>query len=146
MKSCERRGESFIVAGQAAEAGCPSKGSFDHPAPRLESGLGAFGWGLFAALFDVRTITARPHLRQGRFAFVAGIGTQMLDAWPARPRPRDDDGIEGHGQQFDVMHVGPAGGGRERDPTPVHEQAALAAFFPPDPSDCGPHTPRPAGL
>src|SRR5471030_2430761 len=59
---------------ELAEPVQPGVGAFDHPAPRLESGLGAFGLGLFAALFEVRTITARPHLLQGRFALVSGIG------------------------------------------------------------------------
>src|SRR5882757_7020601 len=36
MKACERRGESFIVAGKTTKAGRPSKGSLDHPAPWQE--------------------------------------------------------------------------------------------------------------
>lgn len=45
-----------------------------------------------------------------------------------------------------VMYVGPCHDERQRDATAVHQQVALAAFFFPDPSGCGPPTPGPAAL
>ena len=136
----------FKTHEEFAEAVQPGVSAFDYPAPCLEIRLGAFGFGLFAALFDVRTIAARLDLLEGRLAFVAGIRAQILDGLLRGLRPRDDDGIKRRGQQLDVMHVGPADDERERDPTAVHQQAALATFFFPDPLDCGPRIPRPEAL
>src|SRR5437660_10391414 len=51
MKACERRGESFIVSGQTAEARRPSKGALDHPASGQEdkAALGFFEFYHFQA-------------------------------------------------------------------------------------------------
>ena len=46
MEGSEGLREAFVVAGEAAEAGCPGKGAFDDPAAREEDET-AFGFGEF---------------------------------------------------------------------------------------------------
>src|ERR1700722_5357444 len=54
--------------------------------------------------------------------------------------------VQGGNQQGHIMDVGRAGDDRERDATPVGEQAALASFFSPDPSGWARHILAPGAL
>ena len=71
----------------------------------------------------------------GTFASIARIGAQMLGATLPGCRTFDHDGIE-HGLNLrHVVRVGSRHDEGQRDPTPVHQQMALAAIFSPDPLD-----------
>src|SRR5882757_6330076 len=67
MKACERRGESFIVAGKATKAGRPSKRPLHHPAPWQEDKT-ALG---FLELDDFQAYSVGGGLRRGLLSGVA---------------------------------------------------------------------------
>jgi len=67
-----------------------------------------------------------------RIAHVAGIQAEILLIFP----PRNFRTLDGHLsqrpiQQFGVVEVGAADGDRQREPTAVDQQTALAPFFSP---------------
>ena len=80
----------FKAHEELAEAVQPGVGGFDQPAPRFAIRLGAFGFGFFAALFDVRASAARLNRLECRLPFVSGIRASILDGRFARLRPQDD--------------------------------------------------------
>ena len=63
-------------------------------------------------------------------AAVARVGAQMVVSPMRRVLALDDDGGEYLVNLFAVMEVGPGHDERQRDATAVHQQVALAAFFP----------------
>ena len=62
---------------------------------------------------------------------VASIGAQMLRLPFARLRPFAHRSLQRFRQQLHVMRVGSADGDRQRNPTRVDQQTALAPFLPP---------------
>lgn len=118
-------------------------GAFHHPSSRFGIGMTGLVCGFLPAGFYMGLVIAPLDLLVRRLTSIGSIGAQALH----RPLgSHEDDGIQGRRQQFDIMHVGPAGDKRERDATPVHEQAAFASIFFPDPWGWPPRIPVPAAL
>ena len=63
-------------------------------------------------------------------AAVARVGAQMLASPKWRGLALDDDGGEQLVKPLAIMDVGPGHDERQRDVTAVHQEVALAAFFP----------------
>ena len=135
----------FVPHQQLAETVQPRMRSFHPPsAGRLLAPADRFGFP--ADLPHMRNITAFPHNRRGGLATVAFIGTQVLATPTGRLGSPNHNAVQCLGQQFHIMPVGPADDKRERDASPVHQQTAFGAFFPPDPWGCCPPLPAPREL
>src|ERR1017187_2439486 len=135
----------FVAHQQFPKTVEPRMRAFHLPPPgRALATTGRFGF--LADLRHVGNVAARPHDRGGRLATVAFVGTQVLAAPPARLGPPNHNAVQGLGQQFHIMPVGPADDKRERDASPVDQQAAFGAFFSPDPWGCCPTLPVPTEL
>ena len=65
MESCGGLRQAFVVAGEAAEAGCPGKGAFDDPAAR-EQDEAALGFGECPASFRSQTFYTASQLGAGK--------------------------------------------------------------------------------
>src|ERR1035438_4257935 len=75
-----------------------------------------------------------------RIAHVAGIQAEILVVFPSRNfRTLDDDLIQGLIEQLGVVEIGAADGDRQREPTAVDQQTALASFFSPGRSGSDQH-------
>src|ERR1039457_272101 len=94
----------------------------------------------------MRDISADAHFFFRGFSRVALVHTQMLRPFTGRFRPSHHDHVQRLGQQFHVVPIGSGDDKRERGATTVHQQAALGAFFFPDPSGCYPRLLAPAAL
>ena len=67
-----------------------------------------------------------------RIAYVVSVQAKILLVFPTRDFSTfDDDPGQRRIQWFEVVKIYAAHGDRQRDPTGVHQQAALASFFPP---------------
>ena len=107
-------------------------GSLDYPSPGFGLGILEFFGRFFTALFDMGDILVGEDFLPDFFSLIARIGAEILLGRMGGLWPVDDGVLQSGGQQFDVMHVGAAGDEGERDPTGVHQQAALATVFFPD--------------
>jgi hypothetical protein len=145
LQQCQEVGGGLFVAHQQlAEAIKPRVGAFNHPAAgALTPPAGAR---LFSALAHVRRVTALLHDLRGGPPGIALVRTQVLSPAAADFWAHDHNAVQSDRQQFDIMPVGPADDKGQRDASPVHQQAALAAFFSPDPWGCCPPPPVPAAL
>jgi len=136
-------GGLFIAHQQLAEAVEPRVRAFDHPAARtLPFPAGA---DFFSALSHMRRVTTLLHNLRGGTPRIALVRTQVLPA-AAGFGAQDHNAVQSDRQQFDIMPVGPADDKGQRDASTVHQQAALAAFFSPDPLGCCPPLPAPVAL
>ena len=145
LQQCQEVGGGlFIAHQQLAEAIEPRVGAFNHPA----AGAMALptGTSFFPALPHVRRITSGLHGFRGRTPRITFVRTQVLSPAAADFWAHDHNAVQSDRQQFDIMPVGPADDKGQRDASPVHQQAALAAFFSPDPWGCCPPPPVPAAL
>ena len=70
---------------------------------------------------------------RGRTPCITFVRTQVLSPAAADFWAHDHNAVQSDRQQFDIMPVGPADDKGQRDASPVDQQAALAAFFSPDP-------------
>jgi hypothetical protein len=137
-------GGLFIAHQQLAEAVEPRVGAFDHPAASaLALPTGA---SFLPALPHMRCVAPRLHGLRGGTSCIALVRTQILPPAAAGFGAHNDDSVQSDRQQFDIMPVGPADDKGQRDASTVHQQAALAAFFPPDPWGCCPPLPAPVAL
>src|SRR5271169_3719807 len=137
-------GGLFITHQQLAEAVEPRVGAFDHPAASaLALPTGAR---FLPALPHLRCVAACLHGLRGWTPSIALVRTQVLVSPPAGFGAHDHNAIQSDRQQFDIMSVGPADDKGQRDASTVHQQAALAAFFSPDPWGYCPRLPAPAAL
>ena len=136
-------GGLFIAHQQLAEAVEPRVGAFDHPA----AGALALPTGarLLPALPHMRRVSSRLHGLRGRTPCIALVRTQVLSPPAAGFGSHHHNAVQSDRQQFDIMPVGPADDKGQRDASTVHQQAALAAFFSPDPWGCCPPLPAPVG-
>ncbi len=135
----------FVAHEDFPEAVVPGMCALDLPSPgRVLATADAFR--LLANLPNMRDIVASPHNCCGGLAAVTFVGAQMLATPATWFGPPNDNAVQGFRQQFDVMSVRPADDKRERDASPVHQQAALGAFFSPDPWGCCRPLPAPAAL
>ena len=121
-------GGLFIAHQQLAEAVEPRVRAFNHPAARALP-LPA-GGGFFSALSHMRCVTALLHGLRGGTPRIALVRTQVLPPSAAGFGAHDHNAVQSRFQQFDIMSVGPADDKGQRDASTVHQQAALAAFFP----------------
>ncbi len=137
-------GGLFIAHQQLAEAVEPRVGAFDHPA----AGALALPTGarLLPALPHMRRVSSRLHGLRGRTPCIALVRTQVLSPPAAGFGSHHHNAVQSDRQQFDIMPVGPADDKGQRDASTVHQQAALAAFFSPDPWGCCPPLPAPVAL
>ena len=107
----------------------PGEGALDHPPPGATLRM-ASARRRSASLGHMGPIPALDHRAPGGLPGVALIRTQVVsDRWA----PHDQAVQRGH-QEPHIMPVRPADDYRQRDSTAVHEDAALRAFFSPDPS------------
>ena len=104
------------------------------------------GVGFLTASFQILLVVmlARRSLR--RVADVSGIHAESLRRRIGRIWPCAYDLLQGGLEKFDIMHVGSAGDQRQRDPTGVHQQAAFASIFSPDPWGSDPRIAVPTAL
>jgi len=107
-------------------------GSFDHPSPSFESRLRSFRIGFFPPLFHVRGVLAIQNGFHRGLSFVTGIRTYILGMGGRGLGPGNHDTVQGRNQEHHIIDVGRAADDRERDATPVGEDAALASIFFPD--------------
>ena len=137
-------GGLFIAHQQLAEAVEPRVRAFDHPA----AGALAFATGqcLLSALPHMRRVTTPFHGLRGGTPCIALVRTQVLPPAAGGFGTHDHNAIQGDRQQFDIMPIGSADDKGQRDASPVHQQAALAAFFSPDRWGCCPPLPVPVAL
>lgn len=137
-------GGLFIAHQQLAESVEPRMGAFHHPA------AGALslptGTSLLPTLPHMRRIAPRSHGLRGRPPSITLVRTQVLSSPPADFGAHDHNAVQSDCQQFDIMPIGPADDKGQRDASTVHQQAALAAFFFPDPWGCCPPIPAPVAL
>ena len=82
----------------------------------------------------------------GRLTRVAAIPAQILDGTIAGITPPNDPGRQRRRHQGDIGRLRAAHDKRQRDATPVDQQAALAPIFFPDPWDSGRPPREPTGL
>ena len=108
----------------------PGERALYHPAPGPAPRM-LVAQGSLASRGHMGPIPAVDHRGPGGLATVPLIRTQVV----LRRRAGHDYPVEGGRQEADIMAVRPADDYRQRDSTGVHEQAALRAFFSPDPSD-----------
>jgi len=137
-------GGLFITHQQLAEAVKPRVGAFDHPAASaLALPTGAH---FLPALPHMWCVAACLHGLRGWTPSIALVRTQVLVPPPTGFGAHDHNAIQSDRQQFDIMPVGPADDKGQRDASTVHQQAALAAFFFPDPWGSCPPLPAPVAL
>ncbi len=135
----------FLVAhAQLAIVVHPRVGAFDHPATGFA--LGAMPRLGRSFRRHMRNVSARSYFLLRGFARVALIHAQMLRSFPGWFRPPHHDRVQGLGQQFHIVPIGPGDDKRERGATTVHQQAAFGSFFFPDRSDCFPPPRVPGAL
>ena len=119
---------------------------FYYPTFRLEIRVFGFFFNLFTSRSNMGNIVSIQHVLLCLFTDIARIQAKMLFLTVFDTRTLDDDAIQGRRQQLDVMRVGAADNDGERNPFLIRQQAALAAFFFPDPSGFCPQIPTPKVL
>ena len=121
----------FLVAHeQLAEAVEPAMADVDDPASCLLGRIAPLDVGFGTSTNDVRDVAVALDGAKVLGSTVARVGAQMFVSPIWRILAPDDDGCEHVVKPHAVMDVGPCHDERQRDATGVHQQVALASFFP----------------
>lgn len=123
----------FEADQQFAEPIEPGVCSFNHPSARLVAWVLLFLVPFLTTGLHVQLVAVDAAGRKSRETDIGGIGAESLDLPAAGIRPGIDDSLQRRAQQNAVMLVGSAGDERQRDATRVHQEAAFASIFSPDP-------------
>lgn len=124
-----------------AETIDPRMASFNHPSPCTITTISLF---CFPPLRYMRPVSSFNRIVPRGIAAISFVGTKIPPAlcfWLF-----GNDGVKRRTKKFHVVSLGAAHDNRERDAMTVHQQAAFAPFFFPDPLDFYPQPPEPRAL